>query len=215
MLSRGPTTPALVAFARSPRSGKTRRNRDRHRVNVDATMAREEKRWCYFDGANGRRRPTRIPLLLVVLCTLLAGSLAAAEHGECRACLCTWRARGRVCKCHLHICVHMRRCECAHGRLSITCCVSQRILFGTRAGNARARRRKRRLRSQEEEKRRRNGDSMERASKRELSTSKTSSFFCTNDHLKSDTETSFTLAKGKRSGTSDHEELAQMLGVGR
>ncbi|XP_011869065.1 PREDICTED: plexin domain-containing protein 2 [Vollenhovia emeryi] len=43
-------------------------------------MAREEKRWCYFDGANGRGRPTWIPLLLVVLCALLAGSLAAAEH---------------------------------------------------------------------------------------------------------------------------------------
>lgn len=43
-------------------------------------MAREEERWCYFDGANGRRRPTWIPLLLVVLCALLAGSLAVAEH---------------------------------------------------------------------------------------------------------------------------------------
>lgn len=60
-------------------------------------MAREEKRWCYFDGANGWRRPTlrRIPLILVILCTLLAGSLAAAgEHGEC---LCvSRRARARA-----------------------------------------------------------------------------------------------------------------------
>lgn len=39
------------------------------------------------------------------------------------------RARGRVYKCHLHICVHMRRGERAHGRLSITCCVSRRDSF--------------------------------------------------------------------------------------
>ncbi|XP_011155635.1 plexin domain-containing protein 2 [Solenopsis invicta] len=47
-------------------------------------MAREEEQWCYFDGANGRRRPSliSIPLLLVVSCALLAGSLAVAEHDQ-------------------------------------------------------------------------------------------------------------------------------------
>ncbi|KAL6431547.1 hypothetical protein ACFW04_007250 [Cataglyphis niger] len=47
-------------------------------------MAREEERWCFFfNGANGRRRPMRIPLLLVVLCALLVGSLSVvAEHDD-------------------------------------------------------------------------------------------------------------------------------------
>ncbi|XP_011330332.1 plexin domain-containing protein 1 isoform X2 [Ooceraea biroi] len=46
-------------------------------------MAREEERWCFLNGGtSGRQRPTRIPLQLVVLCTLLAGSLAAAENAD-------------------------------------------------------------------------------------------------------------------------------------
>ncbi|KAL0112705.1 hypothetical protein PUN28_012163 [Cardiocondyla obscurior] len=42
-------------------------------------MAREERRWCYFDGRAG---PTLVPLLLVVLCALLAGSLAEYDHSH-------------------------------------------------------------------------------------------------------------------------------------
>jgi len=97
-------------------------------------MARKEERWCYFDGAKGHRRSTWISLLLVILCALLAGSLAVAEHGECLrrvylyVCMCVC-ARARLYKCHLHICVYIRRGERAHGYLSITCCVSRRILF--------------------------------------------------------------------------------------
>ncbi|XP_050454501.1 plexin domain-containing protein 2 [Cataglyphis hispanica] len=47
-------------------------------------MAREEERWCFFfNGANGRQRPMRIPLLLAVLCALLLGSLSVvAEHDD-------------------------------------------------------------------------------------------------------------------------------------
>ncbi|KAM0729233.1 Plexin domain-containing protein 2 [Formica fusca] len=46
-------------------------------------MAREEERWCFFNGPNGRQRPMRIPLLLVVLCALLVGSLTVvAEHDD-------------------------------------------------------------------------------------------------------------------------------------
>ncbi|XP_025152910.1 plexin domain-containing protein 2 isoform X1 [Harpegnathos saltator] len=45
-------------------------------------MAREEDRWCFFNGANARRRPSRIPLLLVLCCTLLLGSLAVAAETD-------------------------------------------------------------------------------------------------------------------------------------
>ncbi|XP_032667332.1 plexin domain-containing protein 2 [Odontomachus brunneus] len=45
-------------------------------------MAREKERWCSLNGVSARRRPPRVPLLLV-LCTLLVGSLAvAAETGD-------------------------------------------------------------------------------------------------------------------------------------
>ncbi|CAL1679016.1 unnamed protein product [Lasius platythorax] len=44
-------------------------------------MAREEERWCFF--FNGKQRPMRIPLLLLVLCALLVGSLTVvAEHDD-------------------------------------------------------------------------------------------------------------------------------------
>lgn len=97
-------------------------------------MAREEDRWCFFSGADARRGPSWIPMLFV-LCTLLVGSLAVA--GEC-TCVCAFF----VGKYKYHACVRM--CVCAyvralmnvsrptasvHGRLSITCCISRRILL--------------------------------------------------------------------------------------
>ncbi|XP_077280188.1 plexin domain containing lethal (1) G0289 [Temnothorax americanus] len=66
-------------------------------------MAREEKRWCYFDGANERGRPTRIPLLLVVLCALLAGSLAVAEHDHSYYSYAGWNAKSSFDHQSLHI----------------------------------------------------------------------------------------------------------------
>jgi len=81
-------------------------------------MARKEERWCYFDGAKGHRRSTWISLLLVILCALLAGSLAVAEHGECCVvytcmCVCVY-VRARVYTNVIYIFAYIYAAASAH-----------------------------------------------------------------------------------------------------
>jgi len=170
-------------------------------------MARKEERRCYFDGANGCRGSTWIPLLFVVLCALLAGSLAVAEHGEC-VCACMYVARRHVHKCHLHICVHMRHGKRAHERLSITCCVSEDSFRNGRG------RRKRDVSDGRVCRRKRNsGGAMERTSRREQPTSETLCIFFSKQPFKIK-HTEF-FAKERQNGRSDNKKLPKILGIDR